>query len=128
MPNALSYDHVVEIHAGTRPDSIELTDALIQCISAYGLRLVPERLTAEAVTYCDQAPFWEHGCAGIMCIEDFEDFNPYYHTAGDTLAHLQLPLVAEFTRATLAVLAELASAAHTVIAPVSLYLPIVSRR
>ncbi len=124
-------DHVVEIHAGTRPDSIGLADALIQYISAYGLCLVPEKLTTEAVTYCDQAPFWEHGFAGILCIEDFKDlkdFNPYYHTAGDTLAHLQLPLVAEFTRATVAVLAELASSGAAPATPFSLYLPIILRR
>ena len=121
-------DHVVEIHAGTRPDSIGLADALIQCTTAYDLRLVPEKLTTDAVTYCDQAPFWEHGYAGILCIEDVQDFNPHYHTADDTLAHLEVSLVSEFTRATVAVLAELASAKHAIIARVSLYLPIVLRR
>jgi hypothetical protein len=120
-------DHVVEIHAGTRPDSARLADALIQCISMYDLRLVPEKLTADALTYCDQAPFWERGYAGILCIEDSEDFNPHYHEASDTLANLQLPLVAEFTRAAVAVLAELASASGAPAAAFNQYLPAVSR-
>ena len=121
-------DHVIEIHAGTRPDSILLADALIQCITLYDLNLAPEKLTTTAVTYCDQAPFWNHGYAGIMCIEDFQDFNPHYHKASDTLANVQLPLVVEFTRATVAVLAELASARDTIVAPVRLYLPLIVSR
>ncbi|MEE8417716.1 MAG: T9SS type A sorting domain-containing protein, partial [candidate division Zixibacteria bacterium] len=41
-------------------------------------------------------------------IEDFGDFNPYYHTTGDNMDHIMNDYFAEFTRAAIGAVATLA--------------------
>ncbi|MBC7262089.1 MAG: Zn-dependent exopeptidase M28 [Chloroflexi bacterium] len=102
-------DHIVEIHAGTNPASIALADVFINQITKYGLLLHPEKITNGATGRSDHASFWNHGYPAILGIEDFQDFNPYYHSTNDTLSRLQTQLMVEFTKACVATLAELAS-------------------
>lgn len=101
-------DHIVEIHAGTNPASIALADALISSIGRYGLLLRPEKIIQDATGRSDHASFWNYGYPAILCIEDFQDFNPYYHSTNDTLSRLQTQMMVEFTRACIATLAKLA--------------------
>lgn len=101
-------DHIVEIHAGTNPASIAIADALINQITKYGLLLYPEKITNGATGRSDHASFWNQGYPAILCIEDFQDFNPYYHSTKDTLSRLQPQMMVEFTKACIATLAELA--------------------
>ena len=105
-------DHIVEIHdrAGD-PASTALADALIGSISKYGLLLNPEKITEGATDLSDHVSFWDYGYPAILGIEDFDDFNPYYHTRRDTLANMQTHMMIEFTKASVATLAELASLA-----------------
>lgn len=102
-------DHIVEIHAGTNPASIALADAFINHIAKYGLLLHPEKITNGATGRSDHASFWNQGYPAILGIEDFQDFNPYYHSTNDTLSRLQTQMMVEFTKACVATLAELAS-------------------
>jgi hypothetical protein len=105
-------DHIVEIHAGTDPASIALADALTDNISEYGVNLVPQKITTDATWRSDHGPFWGHGYPAILGIEDFDDFNPHYHSTNDTLANMQAQMMLEYTRASVATLAELASQPH----------------
>nr|MBC7245979.1 M20/M25/M40 family metallo-hydrolase [Chloroflexota bacterium] len=102
-------DHIVEIHAGTNPASIALADALIVSIAKYGLLLRPEKIIVGATGRSDHASFWNYGYPAILGIEDFQDFNPNYHSTNDTLSCLQPQMMVEFTKACIATLAKLAS-------------------
>ncbi len=102
-------DHIVEIHAGTMPASIALADAMIDNITEYGLSLSPQKITTGATNRSDHASFWNYGYPAMLGIEDFDDFTPHYHTTADVLASMQTPLMVEFTKASVATLAELAS-------------------
>lgn len=66
-------------------------------VSAYTINLVPGLGTGEGGS--DHAAFWNFGYTAILGIEDEGDFNPYYHSAQDTLAHVNMPYFAEFTKA-----------------------------
>jgi len=110
-------DHIVEIHSGTEPASVALADALIQSVSQYDLLLAPEKITVGATRLSDHASFWDCGYPAILGIEDFDDFNPYYHTRNDTLANMRTEMMVEFTKASIATLAELASASVGVETP-----------
>jgi hypothetical protein len=101
-------DHIVEIHAGTNPASIALADVFMNQITKYGLLLRPEKVTSGATGRSDHASFWNQGYPAILGIEDFQDFNPYYHSTNDTLSRLQTQMMVEFTKACVATLAELA--------------------
>jgi uncharacterized repeat protein (TIGR01451 family) len=101
-------DDAMDIHAGTRSDSQALGTALLNANATYGISLVPEFITAGATTASDHARFWNQGYPAILAIEDFDDFNPYYHRASDTLDKLDLPYATKFVRATVATLADLA--------------------
>ncbi len=104
-------DHIVEIHAGPNPASIALADALISQITKYGLLLRPEKIKNGATGRSDHVSFWNQGYPAILCIEDLQDFNPYYHSTKDTLSRLQPQMMVEFAKACVATLAELASIA-----------------
>jgi len=103
-------DHIVEIHSGPDdPASIALADALIQNVAEYGLLLTPQKITEGATRLSDHASFWNHGYPAVLGIEDFDDFNPHYHSKDDTLANMRTDMMIEFTKASVATLAELAS-------------------
>ncbi len=101
-------DEAMEIHAGSRNNSQALGVVFLNTISTYSISLDPQYITADATIRSDHASFWNRGYPAILIIEDYEDFNPYYHKTSDTLDKLNLPYAAKFTQATVATLAELA--------------------
>jgi hypothetical protein len=58
--------------------------------------------------YSDQASFWDRGYPAILCIEDYEDTNPYYHSKYDTLDTINLDFLTEAGKTCLAAAAQLA--------------------
>jgi hypothetical protein len=58
--------------------------------------------------YSDQASFWDRGYPAVLCIEDYEDTNPYYHSQYDTLDTINLDFLTEAGKACLAAAAQLA--------------------
>jgi uncharacterized repeat protein (TIGR01451 family) len=101
-------DDVMEIHVGIRNDSQALGTALLNAMSTYSISLVPQTVTSSATTRSDHASFWNQGYPALLAIEDFQDFNPYYHSTDDTLDKLDLSYAEEFVQTTVATLAELA--------------------
>lgn len=53
----------------------------------------------------DHASFWQYGYPAILAIEDFADFNAYYHTPDDNIPILNMPLYEALVRASIANLA-----------------------
>ena len=101
-------DEVMEIHAGYANESQALGTAFLNANATYGVSLVPETITAGATIRSDHASFWGQGYPAILVVENFQDYNAYYHTTGDTLDKLNLPYATKFVQATVATLAELA--------------------
>ena len=93
-------------HAADR----EIAAAFTNVVRVYGLRpdLAPE-IVSEVSDWNDHYSFTSHGFPAICAIEeDVDDFNPYYHTASDTVARLNLPYYTRFVQAALGTVAHLA--------------------
>jgi hypothetical protein len=79
-------------------------------VSTYGLSnsLTPV-ITPDADGASDHSSFWSKGYPAIFAEQDYPgDFNPYYHTANDTLAHLNMNYFTAYARAALGTVAHLA--------------------
>lgn len=53
-------------------------------------------------TASDHASFWQYGYPAMLAIEDWYDFNEYYHTPGDNINILNMPYYIAFVRASIA--------------------------
>jgi hypothetical protein len=100
--------NIVELHSGTDASSQVLADITIGVINDYGLSLTPQKITSGATDRSDHASFWNQGYPAILGIEDFEEFNPYYHTTSDLLSAFDLPYFTDFAKAGIASVAILA--------------------
>ncbi len=75
---------------------------MIAAISDYGLNLTAQKITSGATDRSDHASFWDYGYPAILGIEDFDDFNPYYHSTGDRVSAFDVPYYVDFTKAAVA--------------------------
>ncbi len=89
------------VYHPSKPSTLTLAQLFADVIDAYDLNLVPQVL-GDTANDSDHASFWNKGYTSILAIEDFNDFNPYYHTSNDTPAHNNLPYFTEFVKAALA--------------------------
>ncbi len=101
-------NNIMELHAGTDPSSGNLADIAIGVINDYSLPLTPQKLTTGATTASDHASFWDFGYPAILEIEDFQDFNPAYHTVGDLLSIFDVPYYTNLAKVVIASAALLA--------------------
>ena len=93
-------DGSVEFHTGTGGSSIELGNALSEVVTDYEITLNPDIITYGATGASDHASFWDYNYPAMLGIEDYSsDFNPYYHTTGDNMSHLDTGMFYEFTKA-----------------------------
>jgi hypothetical protein len=61
-----------------------------------------------STTASDHAPFWYNGYQAILVIEDWNDFNDFYHTINDKMDYLNWEYFREMARASVATIASLA--------------------
>ena len=59
-----------------------------QVVSDYSLDLVPE-LADPVTSRSDHSSFWKYNYPAILVSEDWDDFNPNYHSAADDLESIQ---------------------------------------
>ena len=106
-------DGCFEIHVGTLIKSAEVGQCLVRIIDGYQLPLNVDYLTTSATGASDHATFWNAGVAAIEILENYydnqlpggcsgADRNPYYHTTGDTIDKMNLPVGYNITKAALA--------------------------
>jgi Zn-dependent M28 family amino/carboxypeptidase len=69
------------------PGTIPLAELFLQVVDAYDLNLEPE-IIPNGTNLSDHASFWTYDYPAILAIEDFSDFNPYYHSIHDKLENL----------------------------------------
>jgi photosystem II stability/assembly factor-like uncharacterized protein len=98
-------DNIIELHAGTGPSSGALADIMIGVINDYSFPLVTQKITSGSTGGSDHASFWAYGFPAILGIEDFQDFNPAYHTTGDRISIFDIPYFTDFAKAGIASLA-----------------------
>jgi len=120
--NSDSYE-IIGIHTrlGDAGD-LAIANLFVGVIQAYGINLTPE-VVPDNEQFSDHSSFWDYGYSAILCIEDYDDFTPYYHTTSDTLSSLDTAYMTDFIRAAVGTVAHLAG-------PIQLehlYFPMVSR-
>ncbi len=81
---------VAEIHARSVGNSYDIKDKMVEVNSVYNLNLVLQ-IDDPGSTASDHASFWSNGYGAILLIEDFQDFNAYYHTTNDLVVHFNQP-------------------------------------
>jgi hypothetical protein len=102
------------IRTNTNPsysNDLALAIAFTNVVSDYGLaaELAPV-VTANSMGQSDHVSFWNRGYAGMLVTEDYpSDFNAYYHTVNDNLAHMNLRYCTAATRALIGTVANLAT-------------------
>ncbi len=101
--------------AGSAADTAIAT-LFTDVVTAYGLSpgLTPV-ITHDGDYASDHSPFWDRGYAAILAIEDdLDDFNPYYHTADDRRALLNMAYYTNFVKTSVGTAAHLAAPASAV--------------
>lgn len=97
-------------------NSLRLAELLMATTNHYGVALAPE-VPNEAPPWSDHASFARQGYPAVLLIEDTElgeteDFNPYYHTRGDTLEAVNLSYAKRIVQALVGAVAQLAEPAQ----------------
>ena len=114
-------DQCFELHVGSLAASDQIGKCFDTALQTYQPNLKRDYLLANALRDSDHAPFWDKQVGAVMVTENFsyqtqpggcrgQDRNPYYHSTGDTLQHMNLPYGFEIFRVSLASLASLAGA------------------
>lgn len=97
----------MDLHARSSvPGSVPLAQLFSDVINAYNLDLVPQ-INTNGSGASDHASFWTYGYPAILTIEDFGDFNPYYHTTNDQLQYMDLDYFTEMVKASVATFAHM---------------------
>jgi Zn-dependent M28 family amino/carboxypeptidase len=78
-------------------------------VNAYGLSsyLTPA-IVADGESRSDHSSFWNRGYSAILAIEDWNDFDDYYHTSNDRLQTLDMAYFTNFVKASVGTAAHLA--------------------
>ena len=113
--NTLESNPVMRLHI--RPtgnpghaDDALLANRFVSVVRTYGLgSAITPINTADGEDASDHSTFWDQGFAALLAIEDdYNDFNPHYHTRQDTQDILDFPYFTAFTKASLGTAAHLA--------------------
>jgi hypothetical protein len=90
-----------------------LVDAMIENNTTFNIGIDTIYRNIANITPSDHSSFWNNGYPAILAIEHYYPVNPYYHTVGDTLSTLNMPLFTKMTQLGLATIAELAQVIYT---------------
>ncbi len=102
-------DDIIEVHCGYPSENQALADIFISTISDYGLNLISQKITGGATDRSDHASFWDYNFPAILGIEDFDDFNPHYHSTDDRVFAFDTAYYVDFTKAAVASISILAN-------------------
>jgi hypothetical protein len=111
-------DNIAEVHTRNVANSNELKDQMLEVNSLYNIGLVLQTVNPGTGS-SDQAAFWNEGYGAILLIEDWQDFNDFYHTTNDLVAHFNLPYYLKMSQAAIGTIATLANISEATV-PVEL--------
>ncbi len=123
-------DDIAEIHTRSVGNSYDLKDKMVEVNSAYNIDLILQ-IDDPGTNASDHKSFWDVGYGAILLIEDFEDFNAYYHTTNDLVVHYNEPYYFKLAKLSYATLASFAlnlnlNIIHTPIASTTQTSPIIT--
>ncbi|MBT8391419.1 MAG: M20/M25/M40 family metallo-hydrolase, partial [Ignavibacteria bacterium] len=100
-------DDIAEIHTRSVSSSYDIKDKMEEVNTTYnvGLNL---QIDDPGTTASDHASFWSKGYGAILLIEDFQDFNNYYHTTNDKLQYFNQPYFHKMAKLAIGTLATFA--------------------
>jgi hypothetical protein len=106
--NTANSSRDIDLHARqvSVPGSMVLAQLFADVVSAYNIDLIPQ-IDPSGTGASDHASFWNRGYTAILGIEDFGDFNPYYHTSNDQMDVLDIGYYTDFVRASVGTLAHM---------------------
>lgn len=94
-----------EYSISTNTTSLPLKDDFISAQTIYEPDLNANIISTSA---SDHSPFWAKGYQAILAIEDWHDFNDYYHTTNDLFENINIPYFTKLSQVSLATLLSLA--------------------
>jgi len=113
--DTLGSDPVLRLHTRTPSNpgyaaDMAIANTFSDVVATYGLSpAISPIITSDGEWASDHSSFWDKGYAAILAIEDdYDDFNPYYHTINDTLERLNMIYFTNFTKASIGATALLA--------------------
>lgn len=110
-------DNIAEVHTRNVANSNDLKDQMLEINTLYNIGLTLQTVNPGTGS-SDQAAFWNEGYGAILLIEDFQDFNAYYHTTNDLVVHYNQPYYLKMCQTALGTVSTLANV--TGIVPVEL--------
>lgn len=101
---AYDSDDDYEMSISTNAQSAQFTGEYTSVIETYDFDLTYNFITTGA---SDHSPFWNKGYQAILAIEDWNDFNAYYHTVNDLIANCNIPYFRQMVQSAVATMASL---------------------
>lgn len=103
-----NFDNKSEIHVRPIANSIQLANIAAKANLDYGIGLNLEIVNPGSPN-TDHAPFWSNNLTTIGISEEYQgDFNPFWHTLGDTLGNFNISYFERNARSAVATFATLA--------------------
>ncbi|HET6446487.1 MAG TPA: M28 family peptidase [candidate division Zixibacteria bacterium] len=94
--------------ASSVPGSVAIAQLFADVVDAYSIDLIPQ-ISTTGTCCSDHVSFLNRGYPAILAIEDFSDFNPYYHSTNDLLSNLDIEYFTDLVRASVGTFAHMAS-------------------
>ncbi len=98
---------IAEIHTRSIGSSYEIKDKMLDVNSTYSIGLNLQ-IDDPGTTASDHASFWSNGYGAILLIEDWQDFNNYYHTVNDKVQYFNQPYFHKMAKLAIGTLATFA--------------------
>ena len=106
-------DNIAEVHTRNVANSNALKDQMLNINTLYNIGLTLQTVNPGTGS-SDQAAFWNEGYGAILLIEDFQDFNAYYHTTDDLVAHFNQPYYLKMCQTAFGTVSTLANVTGTI--------------
>jgi hypothetical protein len=100
-------DNVAEIHVNSLSSSQNIKNEMLQVNTDYSIGLTMQVPGSPSYS-SDHASFWSFNFGAILLIEDFQDFNAYYHTTNDLVQYFNNPYYLKMCKAAFGTFATLA--------------------
>ena len=101
---AYDSDDDYEMSISTNSQSAAFTGEYTSVLATYDFDLTYNYITTGA---SDHSPFWNNGYQAILAIEDWNDFNAYYHTVNDLFSNCNIPYFNQMVQSAVATMASL---------------------
>jgi Zn-dependent M28 family amino/carboxypeptidase len=83
---------ILGLHTNKKKSSLytgdkALAQTIVDAVGTYGISGVTPTIVSDGNIYSDHSSFWTQGYNALMAVEDFNDYDPYEHTANDVIGN-----------------------------------------